>query len=135
MFPPGVTTGRAVDFAKRARKYGRSPWPAIYPHLRDLVDYVTKQAGEPARVVLTNAGRIETGQLLAALDVPMEHSTWEFGRTVGQLGAADQIVSLDWLLHTGALRAGDHVLLVGVGQGITLSAAVIEIVHTQPWLA
>jgi 3-oxoacyl-[acyl-carrier-protein] synthase III len=36
-------------------------------------------------------------------------------------------VALDHLLATGALAAGDHVLLIGLGAGTTMACAVLEI--------
>lgn len=143
MFPPGATTGRILDFRKRADQFQCARptdpadcplWPRVYSLLRDLVDQTLKEAclsaGEVRWAALTNVGSVETEQLLrAVLDFPLERSTWDFGRTVGQLGASDQIVSLERLLGSGQLRPGDHVLLVGVGQGITLSVTVVQIGH------
>ncbi|MDB1087487.1 ketoacyl-ACP synthase III family protein [Streptomyces sp. ACA25] len=50
----------------------------------------------------------------------------EFGRRVGHLGSADQLVGLDHLVRGGELRPGDRICLIGVGAGFTFSAAVLE---------
>ena len=75
---------------------------------------------------LTDAG-------MATLGLPMSMSTWSFGRTVGHLAASDQVVSLEHLLTSGELGPGDRLLMLGVGPGITLSCAVIEIISSPPW--
>jgi 3-oxoacyl-[acyl-carrier-protein] synthase-3/clorobiocin biosynthesis protein CloN2 len=65
----------------------------------------------------------------------MSRSTWEFGRALGHLGPSDQIVSLEHLVSTGELRPGDHFLMLGVGPGVTISAAVLRIDAPAPWRA
>lgn len=70
---------------------------------------------------------------MVPLDLPLEKSTWEFGRTVGHCGASDQILSLDHLVTTGRLGAGDHMLLLGTGPGVTLSCAVVKVLSAPPW--
>lgn len=48
------------------------------------------------------------------------------GRRYGHCGAADQIVAVDHLDNHGRLRAGAHVLLLGIGVGMTFTAAVLR---------
>jgi 3-oxoacyl-[acyl-carrier-protein] synthase-3 len=67
------------------------------------------------------------------LPIESERTTWEWSRTVGHLGAADQFASLDHLATTGALRPGQLCLLVGIGSGFTWSCAVLEVLHTPRW--
>jgi len=50
----------------------------------------------------------------------------EFGLGTGHLGAGDQFAGLAHLLEEGRLRAGDRVLLVGVGAGFSWTCAVLE---------
>ncbi len=68
-----------------------------------------------------------------ALGFTEEQSLWEFGRTVGHLGAGDQFAGLDHLLTGGTLAAGDHVLVFGVGVGFNFVATVLRIVAPPRW--
>lgn len=56
-----------------------------------------------------------------------ERTTWPWGRTVGHLGAGDQIAGLDHLAASGRLAPGQRCLLAGVGAGFTWSAAVVQV--------
>jgi 3-oxoacyl-[acyl-carrier-protein] synthase-3 len=70
-------------------------------------------------------------QLDRMLGLPIERSTWEFGRTTGHIGTADQFIGLHHLITTGKVRPGDRVLLLGGGTGYTVTAAVLEIVEER----
>ncbi|HET8681396.1 MAG TPA: ketoacyl-ACP synthase III family protein [Micromonosporaceae bacterium] len=70
---------------------------------------------------------------LRHLEVAVERTNWEFSRTVGHLGAGDQIASLAHLLRTGALRPGQRCMLMAVGAGFTWSCGVIEVTRTPYW--
>ncbi|SDH33331.1 3-oxoacyl-[acyl-carrier-protein] synthase-3/clorobiocin biosynthesis protein CloN2 [Lentzea fradiae] len=149
LFPPGPTVGRPLDFVsrnaafkKRAVGSGEGTGALIRIHQQTLsvVQRVLDEAGiglgDVTRVAYMNYSReIVEQRCMAALGLGMSRSTWEFGRTVGHLGASDQIVSLDHLVSAGELGPGDHLLMLGVGPGVTLSAAVVQIVHPAPWLA
>jgi 3-oxoacyl-[acyl-carrier-protein] synthase III len=50
----------------------------------------------------------------------------DFGLRVGHCGAADQLIGLDHLLRGGLLRAGDRVMLVAEGSGLTFGCAVLQ---------
>jgi 3-oxoacyl-[acyl-carrier-protein] synthase-3/clorobiocin biosynthesis protein CloN2 len=148
LFPPGCTVGRDVDFAARAVSYntkamaepgGTAVWPRVHQTIVDVVGQNLAEAGittdEVTRVAIMNYSRdITEHRFLAVLGLPLSRSAWDFGRTVGHLGASDQIVSLDHLLSTGELGPGDHMLLFGIGPGVTVSSAVIKILHTPSWL-
>ncbi|HWH01648.1 MAG TPA: ketoacyl-ACP synthase III family protein [Pilimelia sp.] len=122
---------RAAEHAQRAdaaRSWERLE--AIMLAVRDRVlDDAGVKLGEVSRAVLPfihrGAGRSENYD---ALGFTEQQSLWGFGRTVGHLGAGDQIAGLDHLLATRAVRRGDLVLLFGVGVGFTVAATLIEIV-------
>ena len=149
LFPPGPTIGRALDFRGRAADFNRrvmadgggtTVWMRVHQKLVEAVEQTVSDAylkiDDITRVAFMNYSReIVEQRGVLAIGLPMSKSTWEFGRTIGHLGASDQIVSLDHLLGTGELRAGDHMLLVGVGPGITISSAVITILGTPAWVA
>jgi 3-oxoacyl-[acyl-carrier-protein] synthase III len=129
----------SVDMLSRsqafAREQGRDPL--------DLLEQITKMTAETAQRSLDEAG-ITAGDLakvihpnlspavmeasvLRPLNLTLDRSAWDFGRTVGHLGAADYLVSLGHLLRTGQLSAGDRVLLIGGTAGFTVSSAVLTI--------
>lgn len=76
--------------------------------------------------------RLESNYL-RHLDVAVERTNWQFSRTVGHLGAGDQIASLEHLLRCGALRPGQRCMLMAVGAGFTWSCGVLEVTRTPHW--
>lgn len=68
-------------------------------------------------------------QLLTPLDLTLERTTWDWGRTVGHLGGGDQFAGLNHLQTTGRLEPGDVCALHGVGGGFTWTTAVLRILH------
>jgi 3-oxoacyl-[acyl-carrier-protein] synthase III len=147
LFPPGPTGGRPLDFTGRSVTYRREAMAngtgttALF-RIQQQTVVVAHRAAEEAGIALADVTRVAfmnysreivEQRCLAALGLPMEKSTWEFGRNLGHLGASDQIVSLDHLVGTGELVAGDHFLMLGVGPGVTISAAVVKILDAAPW--
>jgi 3-oxoacyl-[acyl-carrier-protein] synthase-3 len=85
--------------------------------------------GDVARFVVPHFGRVVLQrEVLVALDVDIDVTTWSFGRTVGHLGAGDQIAGLGYLMDEAAVKAGDYCMLLGVGAGFTWTCAVVRIV-------
>ncbi|MFJ8043431.1 ketoacyl-ACP synthase III family protein [Kitasatospora sp. NPDC096147] len=74
-------------------------------------------------------GRLSSA-FLRRWDIPVERTTWRWGRTVGHLGAGDQFAGLAFLAESGEVRAGELGLLFGVGAGFTWSCAVVEFTGT-----
>ncbi|MCK9921115.1 ketoacyl-ACP synthase III family protein [Frankia sp. AgPm24] len=147
LFPPGPTIGRPLDFTARNADFRRSALAdrtgtasliRIHQQTLMVVERTLAEAGieigDVTRVAYMNYSReIVEQRCMAALGLAMSRSTWEFGRSVGHLGASDQVVSLDHLLSTRQVRPGDHVLMLGVGPGVTISCAVVEIREAAPW--
>ncbi len=80
------------------------------------------------RWVLTNVGRtLDDIDFQDAFGIQDKLTTWEWGRRVGHIGAADQIVGLDHLLKTGQVKPGDRVALCGIGMGFTYACAIVQI--------
>ncbi|MFE7552380.1 ketoacyl-ACP synthase III family protein [Streptomyces gardneri] len=83
------------------------------------------------RFVLPNLGwRRLDAAFFQPFGIPEERTVFDWGRTVGHLGAADQFAALAHLAATGALRPGEHVLLAGIGAGFTWSCAVVRVLDT-----
>ncbi|MEW1775924.1 3-oxoacyl-[acyl-carrier-protein] synthase III C-terminal domain-containing protein [Streptomyces sp. NPDC086777] len=106
----------------------------------ELVGRTLDEAGitmeDVSRVACANGSRERVeGRAMIPLDLPMSLSTWEQGRTVGHIGASDQMVALEQLLLSGELRRGDPFLMLGVGPGLNIACAVIEIIKNPHWSA
>ena len=144
LFPPGATTGDKIDMRTRALHFRDTVMPLAdaaelaAAALCALTDRLLAEAGrtmaEMTRVVYANtAGYYLQSQVLEPLGIPLDRTTWQFGRGIGHTGASDQLLSLNHLLTTGALAPGDHVLLLGAAPGFTLSGAVVEIRSVPAW--
>jgi 3-oxoacyl-[acyl-carrier-protein] synthase-3 len=91
-------------------------------------------SAEVGRWVFANIGEAQVDQeFRKAFGIDPASTTWEWGRTVGHLGAGDQVAGLTHLLETGALGAGERVALCGMGSGFSFSCAVLEVVVPPRW--
>lgn len=81
-----------------------------------------------AKVCAPHYGRrlVDT-QVLRPMGITEDQTMFAFGRRVGHLGASDQVAALDFLLRNRTVARGDHVLLLGIGVGMTWTAVVLEI--------
>ncbi|MCK2241320.1 MULTISPECIES: ketoacyl-ACP synthase III family protein [unclassified Crossiella] len=86
-------------------------------------------------VILPNFGRIRLESLYYdRFGIEQARTAWDWGRTVGHLGAGDQFAGLDHLVRTGAVKPGDKCVLVSVGAGYSWGCAVVEIEEPMPSL-
>lgn len=65
-------------------------------------------------------------QCLAPLGITTDQTTAHLGRRFGHLGASDQIVDLHHLIYRRLLDDGDYVMLLGIGVGMTWTAAILR---------
>jgi len=147
LFPPGITQGRALDFAAHTERYrqraigdgsGTGVLVTVHQRLAEVIDQSLAEAGitldDVTRVAVMNHSQSITEQMCeAALGLPLSRSAWEFGRNVGHCGASDQILALEHLVAAGELGPGDHLLMLGQGPGVVLSGAVMEILDSPAW--
>ncbi|MFI5916539.1 ketoacyl-ACP synthase III family protein [Dactylosporangium sp. NPDC051541] len=145
LFPPPITLGRDLDFTARATSFreqlkrdgvGTSSLLKVHGQTMAVADRALAEAGitlaDVHRVLFLNFSRPMVEQrCMAALGLPLERSVWDFGRTVGHLGASDHLVALEHLVTTGQAGPGDHLLLLGLGPGVHLAAAVVKLLD-QP---
>ncbi|WP_225840228.1 ketoacyl-ACP synthase III family protein [Streptomyces sp. NK08204] len=73
--------------------------------------------------------------LLEPLGIPAKLSTWDHLKTIGHATVGDQVLALADLWRTGQVGEGDHVLLVGVTEGMEVGCAVVEISEASPHTA
>lgn len=149
LFPPGITDGRGLDFGRRNEEFqttargrpgGTVPLLMVQQQTLAVVETALEEAGigheDVTRVAFMNYSReVVEQRCTAALGLPMSRSVWDFGADIGHCGASDQVLALDHLLDTGGLGPGDHLLMMGVGPGVMVAAAVVEILHTPGWVA
>ncbi|MFI5757218.1 ketoacyl-ACP synthase III family protein [Streptomyces sp. NPDC051569] len=93
-------------------------------------------AADIDRWVLTNVGKtLDDIDFRATFGIEDDRTTYEWGRRVGHIGAADQIAGLTHLLETGQVSPGDRVALCGIGMGFTYACAIVEILEQPEWTA
>jgi 3-oxoacyl-[acyl-carrier-protein] synthase III len=132
-----VAAHRSVDIRRRKRQWlTRRSATEVIGRNGDAVSSVVKtvltDAGldlpDLAKICAPHYGRrlVET-QILRPLGITEDRTMTELGLRVGHLGASDQIVALDHLLRSGEVADGDHVLLLGIGVGMTWTAVLLEL--------
>ncbi|MEV0699560.1 ketoacyl-ACP synthase III family protein [Saccharopolyspora sp. NPDC050389] len=107
---------------------------------RESVATALAEAGvlsaEINRWVFANVGRLMVDQeFRKEFGIEESRTTWDWGRTVGHTGTADQFAGLTHLLETGAVHVGDRVALCGNGVGFSHGCAVVDIVDEPEWSA
>jgi 3-oxoacyl-[acyl-carrier-protein] synthase-3/clorobiocin biosynthesis protein CloN2 len=147
LFPPGATTGRVVDFTARLEAFqkkqrdegaGMEVAMKFHANTQECVKRTLAESDielkDVAKVIITNSSREEAEvQFMGVLGLPLEKSSWEYGRTLGHLAASDHAISLNHMLGTGQFEAGDHILMIGLAPGITYSCAVFKVLQTPAW--
>lgn len=142
LLPPAKAEERPWDATERSMQFmAQMPLP-------ELIEYVTKfsvdlvhrslvdagiNASDLAKIISVNNDRrsVEQG-LLTYVDLPMDRSVWDFGRSVGHVGACDLIISLNHLVETRQLEPGDNVMLLSAGPGWVGSSAVVTVTGELP---
>ncbi|MCW6008133.1 ketoacyl-ACP synthase III family protein [Micromonospora sp. CPCC 205371] len=142
LFPPPAVTGRPIDMVDRSQHFAQTvrPLPEAIDVVRkaqvDLVCRSLDEAGlalrDVRKVVYINGARwLMERNLTGPLGIPLSRTTWDYGRTVGHLGASDHVASLDHLLSTGEVEPGDRLLLVGGAPGWSVATAVVTILEPE----
>ncbi|OJH38202.1 ketoacyl-ACP synthase III family protein [Cystobacter ferrugineus] len=145
LFPPEVTLGAKLDLAKAKEQWQsttgmdpREPVTTVTRTMLEVVDKTLREASldmsEITRIAFVNWSEERVRERAAVpLGLPMSRLTWEYGRTIGHVGACDQVLSLDHLLVSGELKEGDNLLLLGTGTGANISCMAVRILHRPRW--
>ena len=81
-----------------------------------------------SRIVLPNNGKsVYWWRLLEQKGVSLSRTTWDFGKSIGHLGAGDQAAALSDLLSRRSVSAGDYLLIAGSGYGFSWGAALLQV--------
>lgn len=145
-FPPGATTGTFFDLKGRVQEFGRVgeqrsdtklAWLVLQKKMLMLINRTLAEAGitmaDVTRASLTSlAPHSFEHRWLDLLGLTVDETTWDYGRGIGHIGAADPFLGLRHLIDGGEVKPGDHVLLGGVGSGVTAACAVVQITDTMP---
>jgi 3-oxoacyl-[acyl-carrier-protein] synthase-3 len=139
LFEKDLGVRRQVDLSVRVREFaltgGLGPMDLLTQITnmntevvqRSLKDAQLKE-GDIARVIHPHVGPAMIDlSVMRPLGLPLSRSTWDYGRTVGHVGSCDYLLSLSYLLNTGQLSAGDHVLLIGSAPGFNVASAILTI--------
>ncbi|GCE02299.1 ketoacyl-ACP synthase III family protein [Embleya hyalina] len=139
MFPPGITRGEPLDLERR-RTYWARQWAAGSPppmgHLGDLVAEVVRETVAEAELTMDDITRVAhvsfaqdalRDTFLDPIGIDEARGTWEFVRRTGHAGPSDHVAGLEHLWTTGAVRTGDHVLLLGGTPGFEVACAIVRI--------
>lgn len=135
--PFGCLTGHRIDFAQRGEAFRRAvPGAEIKARSTTAVQAAIATATKDAGVGLDDIRWIAApfvvypllkSAVLDPLGIDDERTTWDIGRDIGHLGAADPFVGLHRLVELGRVEPGDHVILLGIGGDCMWSAAVLRI--------
>lgn len=137
--------GKPVDLASRKSTYLQAHEDGydevigrMSGHARNVLDTVLAEAGttigEVDHFVHANIAQTIVGfSFHSLLGVKPETTPYEWGLDFGHMGAGDQIIGIDHLAETGALKPGQIVATMGVGTGFMWTAAVLEILEAPQW--
>jgi 3-oxoacyl-[acyl-carrier-protein] synthase-3 len=128
---------RAALLAEQRRRL-RPLLRAMSAHEQHSVEIALADAGlastDISRWVFANVGQLLVHQeFRRKFGIAESMTTWDWGRTVGHLGAGNQLAGLTHLVETGAVRAGDRVALCGNGVGFSFGCAIFEISTEPGW--
>jgi 3-oxoacyl-[acyl-carrier-protein] synthase III len=143
LHPSNVVTGQPTSFQRRGDElilrggFGLEMGVRMVKTVIEVATRALDEAGigipDVTKLVLYNGPWNDISVYLDSLGVPAERSTWEWGRGIGH-SPNDHVLAIDHLLSQGELAPGDHLLVCGLGPGLNLAAAVIEIQEAPAWL-
>ncbi|MER5641284.1 ketoacyl-ACP synthase III family protein [Kitasatospora sp. NPDC002227] len=107
-------------------------------HMKEVIERVVAEAGttvaEVDWFVHANLGQtIAQWAFYDQFGIDRARTVYDWGRSLGHMGAGDQLIGFTHLAESGRLRPGDLVLTAGAGIGFMWSAAVLEILEPPVW--
>lgn len=103
----------------------------LHARNRDVIERACASAdiaiGSIERVLYLHDNAGAFADLAKALGVPLDRTNIEIARDHGHFGPADQLLSLERLLATGELVAGDTVALLSMGTGMHWACTLLRI--------
>lgn len=138
---PGEDLDKFINFEKR-REYFYSKGVDMFKHyniLQNMMQECINASLVEAEVelseirwflpVISTKTRMKI-QLEQFMSTDLQHSSWNFGRLTGHMGAGDQLAGLWWLLNENLVQVGDRIMMIGGGTGFTLTIAILTLLDT-----
>lgn len=101
-------------------------FPTAHALVRDVLALAGRSPRDLARLVPPNLPAAAARVLARSLEIPPERATSASLAEAGHVMACDPLVNLAALEATGEVRAGDLVLLLAAGYGLTWQAVLLE---------
>ncbi|MGW5748091.1 3-oxoacyl-[acyl-carrier-protein] synthase III C-terminal domain-containing protein [Amycolatopsis sp. NPDC003861] len=145
-FAPAGTTELGIErIRERKRQYADAVGAASitrrnHEGVRAVIDEALQDAeldlDQLRWVLLPHYGRhlLDT-QCLQPLGITADRTLCHAGDQWGHIGPNDQIIGLTHLITRGAVDPGDHVALLGIGIGMTWTAAILRLDTVPPGLS
>lgn len=143
LFPPSGTAGRPMAFGPRAAAFRAGGTVPNAPELlskarAEVLGQVLREADADITdmkwvISMNNSRPHVSKRVTEPLGLPFSRSAWEFGSTFGHLAACDQFVTLERMVTLRRVAPGDRVLMIGVGPGVSIGGAVVEIAELPDW--
>lgn len=128
---------RAAYLTEQRRRL-RPMLRAMSAHEQHSVETALADAGlnssDISRWVFANVGPfVVNKEFRKKFGITDSMTTWDWGRTVGHMGAGNQLGGFTHLVETGAVRPGDRIALCGNGVGFSYGCAILEISAEPDW--
>ncbi|MFI6645458.1 ketoacyl-ACP synthase III family protein [Streptomyces sp. NPDC050504] len=102
--------------------------------MRRTLDDVGIEPEDLTKVLFANVGGAQTdATIMQQLRLPLSRSTWDYGRTIGHVGASDHVYALEHLITTGEVSRGDRLMLVCGTAGFHISCIVLTVGDLSPY--
>ncbi len=85
------------------------------------------EAGTVARLIHQNDNIVALSRVADDLGIPLDRTNAEIAMDHGHVGCADQLLTLNLELSSGALRGGDLVALTAMGSGMHWSCTLLRV--------
>lgn len=137
--------GKPVDLSERRREYlmrDEYTWGSVQERVAKTADWVMQTALQEAgtdlagvRFLVHTAHSEPVAQLgiYGRLGFERAKTSFDWALTVGQAGAADELLGMTYLVESGRPRPGDLLVAAGSGAGYVWTVAVFEFLETPRW--
>jgi 3-oxoacyl-[acyl-carrier-protein] synthase-3 len=102
--------------------------------MRRTLDDVGIEPEDLAKVLFANVGAAQIdATVMQQLGLPLSRSAWDYGRSIGHVGASDHIYALEHLISTGEVSEGDRLMMVCGTSGFHITCLVLTVGDLSPY--